>query len=705
MTDSTPAASAVSPERDDGPDMMANPMESLECPMCCTPFDTKQHEAKFLSCHHSFCLSCIGQLANGRHAFRCPRKDCRQKTPVPANGVVTLPTNQYVSQMRHLVTPGGGSDLLKDGAVTQTCDKHMNQPLLFFCETCMAAICMNCTVLDHDKTKGHVINDLSATVKTHRDILKAKMTEVQAAQQANTDVLSLLKRELGGLEAVQETTSNQIKETFRQLATVLEQREADLQAQVTKAYQERKQMIVAEAQNHKSHSASLQKLADSVTSLVEGNKTRDSLQAVSSVELMGKIGQMCERKPLQIKDGGFIEFEYNQGLDQFLKSVANLGHIKSNRPLPARVTMTAGNAFSGVKASVKVTVHSVQDTPIDNCPITATIVDPCGDNIPSKFRHINDDVHVVEYRPQMPKKHQISLNFLQKPIWGAAMDLVVNSNNPVLKFGHEEGPHKLFHPTSVAVAQNGNVYVADMGNKRIMVYNASGRVVQPMKVSSNKSTTYDIAINHATGELICTKVGPDETGHVKGNIIRVFSLTGEPKQQFNHPDMQKGLFLDVNSKGQIIVTDSVGNAVYMFSKEGMMLKKFGGKPGNKPGEFNFPSAVCTSKDDSIVVLDTGNHRVQVFNKMGKFLHQFGENGHKKGQFKSPRGVAADKHGHILVADSQNRIQVFKYDGTFISCIDSQGDKINEPYNLAVTEDGYVFVADFKNDCIKKYRYL
>ena len=150
-------------------------------------------------------------------------------------------------------------------------------------------------------------------------------------------------------------------------------------------------------------------------------------------------------------------------------------------------------------------------------------------------------------------------------------------------------------------------------------------------------------------------------------------------------------------------TDSVNNCFYIFSKEGNLLKKVG-ELGEKAGQFNFPSAVCTSKDDTILISDTNNNRVQIFAKNGKFLRQFGGEGHRKGQFRSPRGLAADPQGNILVADSQNRIQVFRSDGSFVSCIDSLGDKINEPYNMAVTKDGHVLVADFKNNCIKKYRY-
>lgn len=41
----------------------------------------------------------------------------------------------------------------------------------------------------------------------------------------------------------------------------------------------------------------------------------------------------------------------------------------------------------------------------------------------------------------------------------------------------------------------------------------------------------------------------------------------------------------------------------------------------------------------------------------------------------------------------------------MSCIESTGDKLNDPRGLTVSNDGHVYVADQKNHCIKKYRYM
>jgi len=70
------------------------------------------------------------------------------------------------------------------------------------------------------------------------------------------------------------------------------------------------------------------------------------------------------------------------------------------------------------------------------------------------------------------------------------------------------------------------------------------------------------------------------------------------------------------------------------------------------------SETYTNLPTQVIVSDSGNHRVQVFDKYGRFLFKFGREGSADGLFKYPRGVAVDRHGNIVIGDSgNNRVQV------------------------------------------------
>ena len=59
------------------------------------------------------------------------------------------------------------------------------------------------------------------------------------------------------------------------------------------------------------------------------------------------------------------------------------------------------------------------------------------------------------------------------------------------------------------------------------------------------------------------------------------------------------------------------------------------------------------------VSDTGNHRVEKFDKEGNFITQWGGFGNGKGQFNFPYGITVDAKGSVFVVDSGNtRVEQF-----------------------------------------------
>jgi DNA-binding beta-propeller fold protein YncE len=61
----------------------------------------------------------------------------------------------------------------------------------------------------------------------------------------------------------------------------------------------------------------------------------------------------------------------------------------------------------------------------------------------------------------------------------------------------------------------------------------------------------------------------------------------------------------------------------------------------------------------VYVTDTGNHRVEKFDRDGNFITQWGGFGNGEGQFNFPYGVVVDARGSVFVVDSGNtRVQQF-----------------------------------------------
>ena len=86
-----------------------------------------------------------------------------------------------------------------------------------------------------------------------------------------------------------------------------------------------------------------------------------------------------------------------------------------------------------------------------------------------------------------------------------------------------------------------------------------------------------------------------------------------------------------------------------------------GEFGVLEGQFTEPSGVAVNAQNDIVVADTNNHRIQIFDKEGRFKFQFGECGKRDGQLLYPNRVAVVRSsGDIIVTERSPTHQVCTY---------------------------------------------
>lgn len=94
-----------------------------------------------------------------------------------------------------------------------------------------------------------------------------------------------------------------------------------------------------------------------------------------------------------------------------------------------------------------------------------------------------------------------------------------------------------------------------------------------------------------------------------------------------------------------------------------------GSLGTSKGQFNSPHGFCLGVDEEIIVADTNNHRIEVFEKNGTLKFHFGVPGKEEGQLWYPRKVAVmHTNGKFVVCDRGNersRMQIFSKCGHFM----------------------------------------
>lgn len=87
---------------------------------------------------------------------------------------------------------------------------------------------------------------------------------------------------------------------------------------------------------------------------------------------------------------------------------------------------------------------------------------------------------------------------------------------------------------------------------------------------------------------------------------------------------------------------------------------------------NRTDSLCLDFTLVLLPVDTLSHRIQIFDKNGKFMFLWGCPGVKKGQLWHPRKVAfIQDTQHIVVSDRVNgcsRIQIFERTGQFVTTL-------------------------------------
>lgn len=159
---------------------------------------------------------------------------------------------------------------------------------------------------------------------------------------------------------------------------------------------------------------------------------------------------------------------------------------------------------------------------------------------------------------------------------------------------------------------------------------------------------------------------------------------------------------------RLYVVDTGAHRVTVFDRAGGKLRDLG-RRGTKPGEFNYPVAIAVGPGGRLFVSDSMNFRVQIFRTDGTFEKAFGRPGASPGEMDKSKGIALDGDGHVYLAESlHDVIQVFDETGRLLTVIGGTGSAPGQfwlPSGLHIDEDGRILVADSANGRVQILRYL
>lgn len=170
----------------------------------------------------------------------------------------------------------------------------------------------------------------------------------------------------------------------------------------------------------------------------------------------------------------------------------------------------------------------------------------------------------------------------------------------------------------------------------------------------------------------------------------------------NESALRSPLGIAVDDENRILVADTENSRVLIFDQAGILVGQIG-KKGGAPGEFESPNSIAVNKD-RIFVADHRLGSIQILDKDGKFLDRI--DGTNVGAGFAPVAVAVDDQGKIYASNiALHMIHVFSPEGRHLLSFGGGGDGdgfLNYANGLAVDAEGKVYVADSNNARIQVF---
>ncbi|KIH66996.1 b-box zinc finger [Ancylostoma duodenale] len=174
-----------------------------------------------------------------------------------------------------------------------------------------------------------------------------------------------------------------------------------------------------------------------------------------------------------------------------------------------------------------------------------------------------------------------------------------------------------------------------------------------------------------------------------------FGEFGVMEGQFTEPSG-----VAVNAQGDIVVADTNNHRIQVFDKEGRFKFQFG-ECGKRDGQLLYPNRVAVNKmtGDFVVTERSPTHQIQVYNQYGQFLRKFGAN-----ILQHPRGVCVDSKGRIIVVECKvMRVIIFDMFGNILQKF-SCSRYLEFPNGVCTNDKNEILISDNRAHCIKVFSY-
>ncbi len=263
-------------------------------------------------------------------------------------------------------------------------------------------------------------------------------------------------------------------------------------------------------------------------------------------------------------------------------------------------------------------------------------------------------------------------------------------------------------PSDLAIGPEGNIFLVDGVNSRVVVVDSNGRWKFAFGSEGTAKGHFRLPLGIDISDA--GKVFIADTGNhriqvfdLDGNFLYMFSVKTFPGELPADP-------VDVavsNLEEYLYISDNDNHKIKVYKQNGTY--EFGwGKFGEGYGEFRYPGMMVLNPYNEIFVVDVLNTRVQKFDPFGKYIADIGYWGVLKGRLFRPKGVALDSKDRVFISDSyMGVIQAFTGMGRFLGVVCEKGKmrKFRTPVGILIDKNERLLVVEMRANKITVLKIL
>jgi tripartite motif-containing protein 2/3 len=637
------------------------------------------------------------------------RQDSSQIIKSMMNSIISLPSLNENSNSSSEGSPpialSSAEAILASAGLNKSsryyCMKHSSELLKFYCRTCSTSICKDCMMIDHPAGLHDVEHNPDQTPKMIESLLQL-IHELRTKAQDMKQMVKSTEHNTARIQIQYHKAQSEINETYQFYRSMLDERKQELLKELDSFYNAKTM----------SQSVLLTKSQDQIEKILTSCDCVEKFSRSVGATEIGMLRRIMDTK-LQtfvssINDlQSIYELDFVSNYQAIQVGVRNtFGYIRSNceavtskqPPIarPTSTTLTNGSSPPSSNGSL-------------NGIMSQNILNGCHSNLGSMERPFSNggsssnsamttssspnQLHSTFDTGSILSKRFTSINSLG-PFIGNDMTIHQQSSqtsniNPYEKWSNGMSDN---------IFSNMNDQYPSMGpiNGNNMNGNGTGNN-SIMSINALSSGNADSMIDMTTKLTMSTSIFPPKSQIKRQKMIYhcKFGEFGVMEGQFTEPSG-----VAVNAQNDIIVADTNNHRIQIFDKEGRFKFQFG-ECGKRDGQLLYPNrvAVVRTSGDIIVTERSPTHQIQIYNQYGQFVRKFGAN-----ILQHPRGVTVDNKGRIIVVECKvMRVIIFDQNGNVLQKFGCS-KHLEFPNGVVVNDKQEIFISDNRAHCVKVFNY-